>query len=164
MLCHNFLIGKGHAPWYTCTVCNVMSQLSDWKRVPFVHVYHTMVLEYHGTNGTTRYVRTVRTYVRYTCTVRTYYGTSGTGLGAHVCPFPIRKLWHNIVVRTYVCTYVCTGTTTFWSEVLGGYTAASWERERTQGVHVRCTLMSPRLSLLVCGPEAPRWNGTHVRT
>ncbi len=58
----------------------------------------------------------VRTYVRTYVHVYVHvpFGTYVV-LSAHVCPFPIRTLWHTrtytctrTYVRTYTCTYTCT--------------------------------------------------------
>jgi hypothetical protein len=72
MLCHNFLIGKGHTCTYTCTYVrtrvrtynvmsrtyvpfgtyvrtyNVMSQLSDWKRAHMCTENHVCFGRIHG--------------------------------------------------------------------------------------------------------------------
>jgi hypothetical protein len=62
IFCHNFVIGKG----YTCALrtrvrtvhvyFNVISQLSDWKRVLHVYLVRTYVRPYHGTTTLVEYV------------------------------------------------------------------------------------------------------------
>jgi hypothetical protein len=106
------LIGKGYT--YRYTYYNVMSQLYDWNRA-HVHAYvlSCYVTTFWLEKGTRTRIRTI---------MLSHFGKRTYHFGTYYNVMSQLSDWNR--------AHMCTERTTC---VLGGYTAASWEKERMQG-------------------------------